>query len=537
MYRFPFVQRDELFEKWDDDNIWSKYCGFLDLSIDEFMVIQKALLMDEIELTMKSEMGNKIIGNHKLENLHDFRKHVPFTVYNDYQPYLGEQNNSVLTDKPVLWAHTSGRTGLIKWIPYTQGNIERLADDTLAAFILSSASRRGEVHLHPGARVVLNLPPVPYTTGVMGYVAGERISYRPIPDLDAAEAMEFQERIEQGFHIALRTGADYAASLAVVLAKIGKGFAELGNSSKLSFRKLHPSAMLRLANAMVRARLAKRPILPKDIWKVKGLVCGGTDTTIYQEEIAKYWGVKPLDVYVSTETCFIAMQSWNKKGMTLVPYSNFYEFIPEEERLKNIADKNYKPATVLIDELEAGKMYEIVVTNFHGGPLLRYRIGDLIKVVSIGDDETGSTLPQITFQSRADDLIDISGFVRLDEKEIWTAIQKTDLPYEDWSVRKEANKEEPVLHIFLELTRNGYSDSDIARKIDEQLVNLRADWRNLKSMIGMTPIKITLLNKGTFREYTRKKQEAGFDIAHLKPPHVNPSDTTISDLLQISERL
>lgn len=537
MYRFPFVQKDELFEKWDDAGIWSKYCGFLDLSIDEFMVIQKSLLMDEIELVQKSELGKKIIGDHRLENLHDLRKYVPFTTYDDYQPYLGEKNSGALTDKPVLWAHTSGRTGLIKWIPYTQGNIERLADDTLAAFILSSASRRGEVHLHPGARVVLNLPPVPYTTGIMGYVASERIAYRPIPPLDDAEAMEFQERIEQGFHIALRTGADYAASLAVVLAKIGKGFSHLGNNSRLSSRSLNPSAMLRLVKAMLKARIAKRPILPKDIWKVKGLVCGGTDTSIYQEEITNYWGVKPLDVYVATETCFIAMQSWNKKGMTLVPYSNFYEFIPEEERLKNEKDEHYKPATVLIDELEAGKMYEIVVTNFHGGPLLRYRIGDLIKVISIGDNETGSTLPQIAFQSRADDLIDISGFVRLDEKEVWMAIQKTQLSYEDWTVRKESNKEEPVLHIYLELTQNGHDSSQVARMIDEQLINLRKDYRDLRQMIGTIPIKVTLFNRGTFREYTKKKQEAGFDIAHLKPLHVNPSDTTISDLLQISDRL
>ncbi|MDD5287879.1 MAG: GH3 auxin-responsive promoter family protein [Dehalococcoidales bacterium] len=537
MYRFPFIKKDELFEKWDDGNLWMKYCGFLDLSIDEFMVIQKSLLMDEIELIKNSELGKKILGNHKLENLHDFRKYVPFTTYDDYQPCLGEKNDSMLAAKPTLWAHTSGRTGLIKWIPYTQGNLERLADDTLSAFILSSASRRGEVRLHPGARVVLNLPPVPYTTGVMGYVAAERMSYRAIPPLDEAEAMEFHERIEQGFHTALRTGIDYSASLAVVLAKIGKGFSQLGNSAKLSPGSLHPMAILRLLNAILNARISKRPILPKDIWKVKGLVCGGTDTSIYQEEIANYWGVKPLDVYVATETCFIAMQSWNKKGMTLVPYSNFYEFIPEEEMLKNEKDKHYKPSTVLIDELEAGRIYEIVVTNFHGGPLVRYRIGDLVKVTTIGDKETGSTLPQITFQRRADDLIDISGFVRLDEKELWAAIQGTKLPYEDWTIRKESNKEEPVLHIYLEVNQNGYNNSQIAKMIDDELIKMRKDYRDLRSMIGMTPIKVTLLNSGTFREYTRKKQEAGFDIAHLKPLHINPSDTMISDLLQISDRL
>ena len=136
-------------------------------------------------------------------------------------------------------------------------------------------------------------------------------------------------------------------------------------------------------------------MLPRDIWKVKGLVCGGTDTAIYRDLIYHYWGVQPLDVYVSTETGFIAMQGWNKKGMTFVPYSNFYEFIPEEEWLKSREDKEYQPSTVLLDEVESGKIYEIVITNFYGGPFLRYRLGDLIRIISLKDEEMGVNLPQM----------------------------------------------------------------------------------------------------------------------------------------------
>ena len=106
---------------------------------------------------------------------------------------------------------------------------------------------------------------------------------------------------------------------------------------------------------------------------------------------------------------FIAMQGWNKKGMTFVPYSNFYEFIPEEEWLKSKDDKGYQPSTVLLDAVEEGKTYEIVITNFHGGPFFRYRLGDLIKICSLKDEETGVNLPQMIFQSRTDDIINIAG--------------------------------------------------------------------------------------------------------------------------------
>jgi len=534
MEKLSFLKKDILFEKKDDQKLWSKYCGFLDLYIEEFMTIQRTLLNDQINLLQKSELGKKIIGTRKCENIDDFQKNVPLTVYDNYQPYFEEKNESVLAEKPVLWARTSGQSGTIKWIPYTQENIRVLADNTLSAFILSSANTHGEVKLRPSAKVVLNLPPMPYTTGVMGHAVEERLLYHPIPPLDKAERMEFQQRIDQGFYTALRSGVDYAASLAGVLNQIGRSFSKLGNDSAVSLKTLHPLAAIRLVQATIKARMANRRVIPKDLWNIKGLVCGGTDTTIYQDEIAYNWGIKPLDVYVATEACFIAMQSWNKKGMTLVPYSNFYEFIPEDEYLKNRRDSKYKPATVLTDELEVDGIYEIVITNFHGGSLVRYRIGDLIKVISIGDEETNSTLPQIVFQSRVDDIVDINGYVRLNEKTIWKAIHNAHVPYEDWTVRQEHNGQNTMLHIYLELTSDSCDSQTVAGLISNQLKNTSKNYQYFKETIDLIPVKVTFLNQGTFCEYMKRKQSEGFELAHRRPHHINPPDTVLNELLKIS---
>jgi phenylacetate-coenzyme A ligase PaaK-like adenylate-forming protein len=537
MGKFTFLKKDILFERKDDQKLWLKYCGFLDLYVEEFMTIQRTLLNDQIDLLQKSELGKKIIGSRKCENIDDFRKHVPLTTYTDYKPYFENKNETVLAEKPVLWARTSGHSGTIKWIPYTQENIRVLADNTLSAFILSSANTHGDVKLRPGAKVVFDLPPIPYTGGVMGYSVEERLLYHPIPPLEKAEQMEFQERIEQGLHIGLRSGVDYATSMAGVLNKIGRSFNKLGNGSEISLKTLHPIAAIRLIQASITARMANRRIIPRDIWQIKGLVCSGTDTTIYQDEIASDWGIKPLDVYVAAEACFIAMQSWNKKGMTLIPYSNFYEFIPEEEYLRSQRDNNFIPGTVMADELEAGKIYEIVITNFHGGSFIRYRIGDLIKVISIGDEETNSTLPQIIFHSRVDDVIDISGFMRLGEKEIWKAIHNTCLPYEDWAVRKEGSELNPLLHVYLELTGNHHDDQTVSNLIDDQLKDARKDCQDFEEIINLIPIKVTLLKQGTFHEYMKTIQSEGFEITHRRSYHINPSDTVLNDLLNISASL
>ncbi|UCC17063.1 MAG: GH3 auxin-responsive promoter family protein, partial [Dehalococcoidales bacterium] len=213
------------------------------------------------------------------------------------------------------------------------------------------------------------------------------------------------------------------------------------------------------------------------------------------------------------------------------------EFIPEEEFLKSQRNGHYIPTTVLADELEVGKIYEIVITNFHGGSLVRYRIGDLIKVISIGDEETGSTLPQISFHSRVDDLIDFSGLVRVSEKEIWNAIQNTCLPYEDWTVRKESSEQNPVLHIYIELASNHYDDQAVANLINDQLGNIKNDYKKLKEIINRVPVKVTLLKQGTFHEYMKIKQAEGYEIAHLRRHHINPSDSVVNDLLRISTSL
>jgi phenylacetate-coenzyme A ligase PaaK-like adenylate-forming protein len=537
MGRYSFLKKDTLFERKDDRKIWLKYCGFLDLYMEEFMTIQKALLIDEIELIQKSELGKKMLGSQKIENLDDFRKNVPFTTYNDYQPYFDEKDETVLGVKPAAWACTSGHSGKIKWIPFTPENIRVLADNTLSALILASANDRGEIKLRPGAKVLLNLPPMPYTAGVMGYAVEECFLYRPIPPLDRAEKMEFQERIDRGFQIALRSGIDYGASLAVVLSKMGRSIGKLGKDSTGSSTDLHPAATLRQIQATIKARLANRSIMPKDIWQIKGLVCGGIDTTILQDDIANNWGIKPLDVYTATETCFIAMQSWNKKGMTLVPYSNFYEFIPEEEFLRSQRDENYKPDTVLADELEIDKVYEIVITNYHGGSLVRYRIGDLIKVISIGDEEINSTLPQIVFESRTEDIIDINGYVYLNEKEIWSAIHNTCLPYEDWIVRKEYIEHDPVVHIYIELTGNHIDDQTVASLIKEQLSVTIKNYHNYKENKHLVPINVTLLNRGAFDEYMKTKQPEGAEITYFTSHHMNPSDNVVNNLLKISASL
>jgi len=391
---WPALEKDSFLASGNKESAWKKYCGFLELSIDEFMSIQRLLLMEQMELVAGSKLGALILGDRKPGSMEDFRSSIPLTVYRDYQPYLGEKDEKVLAGKPVAWVHSSGRTGPVKWVPFFIATLNGLADDAITAFILSSASREGEVLLQRGSRILLNLP-VTRLTDIIGRALHQRIAYQVIPSLEQGEQMSVKERMEKGLRMALGTGLDYAGSVPAILARAGDN-----PGRNRFFPGWHPMAFYRCLAAAIKSKLMKRPILLKDIWKAKGLISTGDSVAPYRDLIYQRWGIQPLDMYTSTETCSIAVQGWNKRGMTLIPSRHFYEFIPEKELVKSRDNPNYQPSTLLLNELEAGKVYELVVTNFHGGPFLRYRIGDLIKVVSLADEETGVNLPQITFFNR-----------------------------------------------------------------------------------------------------------------------------------------
>lgn len=517
------------------EEVWQRFCGFLDLTLSEFMAIQERLLREQLLLASQSALGRRLIGGDLPQNVEDFRQQVRLTTYDDYAPYLSEQREEVLAEMPVAWAHTSGRTGEYKWAPYTAQAFGKIGEGMFTALILATARRRGEVRLEPGDVFVWNLAARPYISGYAAQSLTDLFDFRYVPTLEEMEATSFQERIQLGFQMGLRTGIDVLGSISSVLVKMGEQFSKGATGGGLSPALLHPLVALRLAQALVRSRLAGRPLLPKDLWRVKGIGVGGTDTDIYRAKIVEYWGVEPHENYGCTEASGVmATQAWNREGLYFLPDACFFEFIPEEEWARSRSDADYTPQTVLIDEVEAGERYEMVITNFYGGPFLRYRLYDLVRVVSLSDEETGIRLPSIAFVGRDADFIDLAGFTGLiDEKLVWQAIENASVRYVEWTIRKELTNAHPTLHLYIELATN-MSEGEVAQRVHEELKLLNPFYADLERLIEVRPLHATLLLPGTFQRFMQERQAAGADLAHLKPPHMNASDAVIADLRRLS---
>ena len=125
------------------DEIWTRYCGYLDLKLDEFMKIQERLLLEQFGFLSRSVIGRKLIGEIPPASIEEFRRRVPLTTYRDYEPYLKGKKSDSLTVEPYTWAHTSGKSGeyTVKWIPYSKRMYDSLADVAIGALILASCTR------------------------------------------------------------------------------------------------------------------------------------------------------------------------------------------------------------------------------------------------------------------------------------------------------------------------------------------------------------------------------------------------------------
>jgi len=523
------LEEDFYFKTLSAEDLWKRYCGFLELSASVFLAIQRTLLEEELHLAADSVLGRKILGKRPPRTVEEFRATVPFTTYQDYEPYLSEKQEEALAAKPHTWCHSAGRSGKFKWVPHSKEHMDKVARNCIASVILSSASRRGEIRLAPGLKILTMLPPAPYTTGSLFAHLGERFTFQQIPTPELVKGLPFGEQMARAFEQALRDGFDIGGAIASILVRMGQQLSsQAGSSHRLSTKLLHPKVLLRLLRGWIKSRVQRRPIHPKDLWNPKGIIAGGLDMSIYRKEIEKYWGVPPFDIYASTEAIILGMQSWNKKFITFLPDSAFLEFLPYYPHENRTSSGN----TVLIDQLEESHLYEVILTQFHGMPLMRYRQGDVVRVTGIGEAESGIMLPQIEVRRKVGEEINLASMCSLDERTIWRAIADSGLKYADWTAFKEYDSNTAFLRLVIEV-KEPVSAAEVSGRIDLALRKIDPDYNDIDRYFSTNPVRTTLIAEGSFARYSLAKIREGANLAWLKPKHIEPPRESLNQLLDM----
>ena len=99
----------------------------------------------------------------------------------------------------------------------------------------------------------------------------------------------------------------------------------------------------------------------------------------------------------------------------------------------------------------------------------------------------------------------------------------------DWVLKKEfSQKEDPFLHMYLEIPPDAQSSEVVAKSVLTEHLSLYfkyfdSDYGDLKKLLNMEPLEITILKYGTIAAYEKRMG------THL--PRINPGMLDIIGLL------
>lgn len=509
----------------DQRRTWEEYCGFIRKPVKHFREIQDALLMAQLGYLQSSGLWKKIAGDASPRTPEQFRRDVPLTTYEDYREIFAGRREELLPGKIKFWAQTPGSGGEVKNIPYTEMFHDRLGEFLIAALTLSSP----EKDTFPVQAGDIFLCAVPsYASGLAARAALEELGMLALPPFDETENITLTDRVVAGLMTALekeRIGAIWGAAAALV--NIGRMF-ESRLGEYLTSDEAEFDGKGRILERYLEARSDGRPLLPKDFFSPKVILCAGADVEALADSVEKYWGRRPAECYAMAEAGMLAVQPFGCDGMVFVPNAAHLEFIPEDERSES------RPPTRLIGELEAGRRYEPVVTNFHGGCMLRYRTGDLIEVISTSDDARGVKIPLIRFDSRAGNVIDIPGPVRLNEKACWKMIEAAGVNYTDWVVASETRNEKLFVHFYVETFE---PRRRVLGRLKKAAARAIESFDGVLDILGYNPLNVTTLAEGVFEMYKTEMEAGGAAPGQMKPTRVNPKPEHLARIVRIDAAL
>lgn len=528
----------EQLQKQQYQEIWNQYCGFLDLNMEEYMNIQKRLMEEQISLWSSSTIGKTILKGKIPGNIEEFREMVPLTNYEDYADILLRKDGESLPGNPVIWIQTTWEGGKhpIKVAPYTRSMLDTFRNNVVACLLLATSQEKGKFSYEEGDKMLYGLAPLPYATGLLPLLLGEETDIRFLPEVKEAVNMSFSQRNKLGFKLALQKDVELFFGLGSVAYAVSQSLASSGAGSKdlASLLKCDPHMLYRMAKAKRLSKKENHPIRPKDLFGLKGFMVAGTDNRCYKDELEELWGIRPMEIFAGTEPSLIGTESWTRNGMYFFPDSCFYEFITEADMEKNEEDPSFVPHTLLMDEVIPGEVYELVLTVLKGGAFARYRCGDMYRCVGLTNREDGTRIPRFEYIDRVPSIIDIAGFTRISENGITSAIRLSGLPVHNWAAAKEFNENNrPFLHMYVEVEKGALAERAVSSEILKEILStyfkyIDQDYRDLKKILGMDPLVVTILKCGSFGAYSEKY---GKTLRHM-----NPSRRELAELIRMQER-
>jgi len=513
--------------------------------------LQKECLKKLITENKDTEYGRKY-GFAGIHSIKDYQKKVPYSTYDDYEPYIKRmvekgETNLITVHEPVHYALSSGSVGVPKHIPVAKAEVEKFTKygSGIALGVLDEYYRNTTGHSFKcgfGANLLeLKFEETPLGIS-KGSISGNIIKdykdftnflfmppwdvMNPKADMDLKYLRArfiLQERnitfIDGSFMTLLVDLIDYIKDNWKLLCRdiyhgrINKEIDIPEDYRELFQSMVHPDK--RRAKELVREfRKGSDEIIPRiwpDMQFIASIGTGGFFT--YYKKMRKYTGKNiPFYnmVYAASESLVATARRVGDTSYVLIPDGGFYEFIPVKDETGETA--------LTIDELEEGEEYEIVITNLSG--LYRYRIKDVIKVTGFYNES-----PLIQFAYRKNQMVSIAGEKTNEEALGWSVEQfmkDTGLTVIDYSIYADTDSE-PGHYVFLMEPDDIVPQDKLAEYrdvIEAKMMQANPSYGDKIRNGVLAPAELYFLQQQTYMLYRDVMAMKGVSANQLKPVRV-----------------
>lgn len=266
------------------------------------------------------------------------------------------------------------------------------------------------------------------------------------------------------------------------------------------------------------------PIAPR-IWPGLQWAYGmmGSNLSVYVEKLRKNIGPNvPIHNmgYAAAEGFFATPTELDADDYVLIPYTVFYEFLPVNEG-EDKADDTIRP--LLINQLEVGKDYEIIVSNYSG--LYRYKMEDVIHVTRMYNNTPEVKLMfrqnlsmNVANEKTTTDMIDAAA-VNIQKN---LGIDFTGFSfYADFSTK-------PPRYVMLVEVKGGVPDEEMRAKIveelDHQMDEINEKYYKYRRWGMLGKPEVLFLCEGAYVNYGKFLMDKGIVLNQQKPVTVINTD-------------
>ncbi len=519
---------------------------------------QQRTLKKIVRRNKNCELGKKL-NLADVHSIEEYQQKIPLSSYSDYEPYVDRMVNNgedrlMFSGKNIRYASSSGSVGKPKILPKGINDLWKMQCIGFSVSVATAfhwlKDKRGVRMVNQFGPLVLNLTghkledgkncngagqiPLRYLRGILPFFCSTPAEIL-FPDLeDKLDTSYLQLR----FCLESKR-VSYLGSIVVTLLTqmfdyleenwemlcddIEKGIINPDIAITPELRKkfekrLKPNPA---RAAELRAEFEKGfddPIAPR-IWPKLQWAYGmmGSNLSVYVEKLRRNIGPNvPIHNmgYAAAEGFFAAPTDLDVNDYVLLPWCTFLEFLPVSEDDDEHADYSQKP--LLMNELEVGKAYEMIVTNYSG--LYRYKIEDVVRVTRMYNNT-----PEIELLFRQNLSMNVSNEKTTTDMVIAAAsntAKNLGLEFTGFSFYPDYSTKPPRYTMLAEV-KGGVPDEETRQKaiaeLDSQFDGINEKYYKYRRWGMLNTPEVLFLKEHTYTDYNKYLADKGIVLNQIKP--------------------